>query len=96
MIVYIPFLLLGLFLGAATIFVAGVFYRIQKKEHAESNRQLQEYLHRWQIESDKNDKIFQRLHEDAQSILRDVQKTNHDNAIFLRMIFERVDRPGLE
>jgi len=89
MIVYIPFLLLGLFLGAVTILVGGVFYRIQKKEHAESNRQLQEYLHRWQIESDKNDKNVQR-------ILDEIQKTNKDNALFLRMIFERVDRPGLE
>jgi len=96
MIAYIPFILLGLFLGLLTILVGGVFYLIQKKEHKESARELQEYLHRWQIESDKNDKNFHRLQEYALDILRDVQQTNKDNALFLRMIFERVDKPEPE
>jgi len=59
---------------------------IQKKEHRESASELKAYLHRWQIESDKNDK-------NAQRILDEIQKTNKDNGLFLRMIFERVDRP---
>jgi len=88
MIAYIPFAILG---GVIAVMLL-VLYLIQKKDH----RDLQEYLHRWQIESDKNDKNFQRLQEYALDILRDVQKTNKDNALYLRMIFERVDKPQPE
>ena len=92
MIAYIPFAVLGALI--AIMFLA--LYLIQKKEHKESAGELREYLHRWQIESDKNDKNFHRLQEYALDILRDVQQTNKDNALFLRMIFERVDKPEPE
>ena len=95
MIAYIPFVFLGAFLGVFTIINFTILYFVQKKDHKESARELQEYLHRWQIESDKNDKNAQRILDQNTKILNEIQKTNHDNSIFLRMIFERVDKPNL-
>ncbi|MDH4199676.1 MAG: hypothetical protein OEV66_04770 [Spirochaetia bacterium] len=38
----------------------------------------------------------QQSRKEARKILHEIQKTNHDNGLFLRMIFERVDRPPEE
>ena len=99
MIAYKPFAILGALI--AIMFLA--LYLIQKKDHEQSARELQEYLHRWQIESDKNDKNAQRIldeiqqtNQKSQIILEKIQETNKDNALFLRMIFERVDKPQPE
>jgi hypothetical protein len=54
----------------------------RKEDHAIS----QSFLRHMHIESLKNSRK-------AMRILNGVQKTNEDNAIFLRMIFERVDKP---
>ncbi|MDH4263837.1 MAG: hypothetical protein OEV78_12420 [Spirochaetia bacterium] len=92
MTIYIPFAILGAF----TLVVLLILHRIEKKEREESQNELQEYLHRWQIESDKNDKNAQRILDEIQQTQKKIDKTNNDNSIFLRMIFERVDRPHPE
>ena len=87
MIAFTPFVVLG-----ALIFVTLlILHRVEKKEREESQKELQAYLHRWQIESDKNDKNTQR-------ILDDLKEISKENSLFLRMIFEHVDKPpmGLE
>jgi Na+/melibiose symporter-like transporter len=85
MIAFIPFAVLGAFITLNFT----ILYLLQKKDH----KDMQEYLRRWQIESDKNDKNVQRILDDIQKTNQEMQKTNHDNSLFLRMIFERVDRP---
>ncbi|MDH4263204.1 MAG: hypothetical protein OEV78_09200, partial [Spirochaetia bacterium] len=72
MTVYIPFVILGAVI-AAMLFV---LYLLQKKDHKE----MQDYLHRWQIESDKNDKNAQRILDEIQQTQKKIDKTNNDNS----------------
>lgn len=96
MIAYIPFVILGALI--ALIFT--ILYLLQKKDHEEHRREqkasaqeLKEYLHQRELESLQNARFANTILERLDRTLEEAQKTNRDNSIYLRMIFERVDKP---
>jgi len=85
---YLPFIILGFVLGIPIVIILFLHWRLEKI-HKEDHQKTDSFLRFMQIESDKNTKY-------AEKILADIQKTNRDNSIFLRMILERVDKPQTE
>jgi uncharacterized protein HemX len=92
MILYIICAILYAVLAILIIGVPVYFNIQQKKDH----KDMEEYLHRWQIESYQNDKNAQRILDEIQKTNKEFKKISKENSLFLRMIFERVDRPPVE
>ena len=90
MSIYTPFIILGITLGVLffviTLAVGAVLHRLSEKSRKEDNKEMQSFLRHMHIESQKNTREVQR-------IMAIGEKTLQDNALFLRMIFERVDKP---
>jgi len=69
-----------------TFIVGEVLHRISERSRRADNKEMQSFLQHMHIESQKNTREVER-------ILASSEKTLQDNALFLRMIFERVDKP---
>ena len=84
---YMPFLALGAVLGTMVIVMAYVLARQSERNHQEMTR----WLHFMQLESTQTHKLQTQTLTDLKLMIKDAQQTNKANALYLRMVFERID-----
>jgi len=77
---YIPFV----FLVIIMLSVFAFFYWLGEKNRKIDDEKMRSLLQQMRLERAADSR-------ESKRILKEIQKTNRDNAIFLRMIFERVD-----
>ncbi|MES0488392.1 MAG: hypothetical protein ABUK01_00265 [Leptospirales bacterium] len=97
----------GIFIVLLIILVLGIlsgqmatFHRLSEQSRKESRKQSREadekqssFLRHMHIESKKDSRQTERLLERIEQGNAELRQMNKDNAIYLRMIFERVDKP---
>ena len=87
---YMPFIILGGILGTLAILIflsISGLWRDSKRDHEKMTRFMQ-YM---DVRHERNSKNLERISAENQKLLAELKQFNKDNAIYLRMIFERVD-----